>query len=115
MRYAAWCLRECATDNSCQYKSNRTDATRTSDGRLVFLKRVLTDSEELSLATYFSRDELRVDPANHCVQILDVITDVLNPEISYMVMPFLRPVHDPPFQMVEVVIHFVDQTLEVRA
>lgn len=36
-----------------------------------------------------------------------------DPEISYMVMPFLRPIDLPKFEFVIEVVDFVDQILEV--
>ena len=54
------------------------------------------------------------DPANHSVPILDTFKDSVNKSISYLVMPFLRLTDDPPFDIVEDVLDFVDQILEVR-
>lgn len=46
--------------------------------------------------------------------MLDVIQDDEDPSISYLVMPFLRLMNDPPFEHVEEVVDFVDQILEVH-
>ena len=54
------------------------------------------------------------DPANHSVPILDTFEDSVNKSISYLIMPFLRLSDDPPFEVVEEVLDFVDQILEVR-
>jgi hypothetical protein len=54
------------------------------------------------------------DPANHSVPILDTFEDSVNKSISYLVMPFLRLIDDPSFEVVEDVLDFVDQILEVR-
>ena len=89
------------------------DARRASDGRMVYLKRVRTDSEELSIATLFSQETARSDPTNHCVPILDVIGDEEEPTISYIVMPFLRHIDRPPFEGLGDIIRFVDHMLEV--
>lgn len=95
-----------------QFRPNLTDATRISDGRLVYVKRVGTNSEELQIATLFSEDRLRDALGNHCVPILDVFQDDLDPTISYLVMPLLRLSDDPPFQHVNDVMEFIDQMLE---
>ena len=54
------------------------------------------------------------DPANHSVPILDTFEDLVDKSISYLVMPFLRLIDNPPFEVVEEVLDFVDQILEVR-
>ena len=53
-------------------------------------------------------------PANHSVPILDTFEDSVNKSISYLVMPFLRLTKNPPFEVVEEVLDFADQILEVR-
>ena len=89
------------------------DATRITDGKLVLLKRIGTQSAELSIANQLSSPEYRSDPRNHCVPILDVIPDADDPRMSYIVMPFLRYVDDPDFRSVENIFDCVDQLLEV--
>jgi hypothetical protein len=42
-----------------------------------------------------------------------VFRDHRDPNVSYMVMPFLRPMNDPPFESVKEIIGFTDQILEV--
>lgn len=61
----------------------------------------------------FSQNRLRDDPTNHCVPILDSFEDDEDPSISYLVMPFLRLMDDPPFWLTNDVVDFVDQMLEV--
>lgn len=99
---------------SSKFRPNLVDATRISDGRLVYVKRVETGDEESNIARMFSQETLRNDPDNHCVPILDVFRDDEDAKISYIVMPFLRLMDDPPFQFVHDVIDFADQLLEVR-
>ena len=67
----------------------------------------------MSIATFFSREDIRRDPANHCVPVLDVFADDIDSNISYLVMPFLRDIYLPPFESVGDVISFADQMLEV--
>lgn len=52
------------------------------------------------------------DPTNHTVPILDVFADTQDDSISYIVMPFLQPVDDPPFYVIEEILNFADQILE---
>ncbi|KAI0350538.1 hypothetical protein OH77DRAFT_1593479 [Trametes cingulata] len=94
------------------WRSSVMDATRISDGTLVYLKRVKSDSQELQILSYLSSEELLHDPRNHCVPLLDVIQDPLNPDTSYMVMPFLRYIDSPPFELVGDVLECIDQVLE---
>ena len=95
-----------------QPRPSLVDATRISDGRLVYIKRVQTSSDELKIALMMSPEASQEDKRNHSVPILDHFTDV-DGEYSYMVMPFLRPIDKPPFETVENVVEFVDQILEV--
>ncbi|OCH90630.1 hypothetical protein OBBRIDRAFT_825818 [Obba rivulosa] len=88
------------------------DARRVSDESLVYIKRVKTGDLESKLATYLSSEALRSDPRNHCIPILELFEDPDDPTISYMVMPFLRPIHEPPFELVNEVVDFIEQILE---
>ena len=53
------------------------------------------------------------DPRNHCVPVMKVFKDHNDAGLSYIVMPFLRPVDSPPFEYVKDIIEFTDQILEV--
>lgn len=55
-----------------------------------------------------------MDSRNHSVPVLELFVDDEDPEISYMVMPFLRYFDSPEFQTVGEIVDFVDQILEVR-
>lgn len=89
------------------------DAKRIADELPVYIKRVKTGGEESRIAMMLSSERLRQDNRNHCVQILDVFPDDQDPSISYMVMPFLRSIVDPAFDLIEEFIAFIDQILEV--
>jgi len=77
----------------------------------VYIKEVHTGDLESRIALTLSAID---DPTNHSVPILDTFEDSVDKSISYMVMPFLRLVDNPPFHTVEEVLDFVDQILEVR-
>ncbi|KAI0000226.1 hypothetical protein BJV74DRAFT_766972 [Russula compacta] len=85
------------------------DATRISDGKLVYIKEVKTGDQESRIASMLSALD---DPANHSVPILDTFLDHADDTISYIVMPFLRLSDSPPFETVWEVMDFVDQVLE---
>lgn len=80
----------------------------------MYIKRVLTNGDEYLLASLFSQETLRDDSRNHCVPVLDSFQDDDDPSISYIVMPFLRLIDEPPFQLVNDIVDFTDQMLEVR-
>ena len=89
------------------------DAIHEATGKTVYIKEVLTDSEELRIAQLVTQEEWTSDPQNHCVPVTKVFKDHEDPNISYMVMPFLRSVDNPPFEYVKEIIDFTDQILEV--
>ena len=91
------------------------DAIRVSDNTRVYIKPVRTGDEESQIAMMLSAEPLRSDPRNHCVPVLDLFQDDEDPRISYMVMPLLRDMDKPSFEMIEEVLDFVDQILEVSA
>ncbi|KAI0296104.1 kinase-like domain-containing protein [Multifurca ochricompacta] len=87
------------------------DATCLRDDRQVILKRVLVGEEqhELKIARLFSSSELRGEPRNHCVPLLDSfeLQNVHNEKL--MVMPSLRPFDNPPFQTFGEFVAFFSQ------
>ena len=92
------------------------DATRISDGQPVMLKKVLPEEgpHELSITRHFSSPELRGDPRNHCVPLLDLIdTTDIKLDKKLMVMPFLRPFNHPRFQTFGEFVAFFSQICEV--
>ncbi|KAJ3554130.1 hypothetical protein NM688_g3268 [Phlebia brevispora] len=88
------------------------DAVRMSDKTLVYIKRVGTNDQESRIAMMLSAPKLRKDKRNHCVPIWDMFEDDVDSAISYIVMPFLKLMDEPPFYSVGEVIDFVDQILE---
>ena len=85
----------------------------TDDGKLVFIKKVERNDEESRIAQMLSTPDLREDPRNHCVSIIEIIDDPDDDSVSYVVMPLLRNADNPPFQYVKEIVDFVDQVLEV--
>jgi len=96
-----------------QHRPNLVDARRISDDKLVYIKRVETGDQEQRIAVLLSSERLRGDPRNHSVDILDTFQDDKDEKISYIVMPFLRLMDNPPFETVGEVLDFADQILEV--
>ena len=89
------------------------DAIHEATGKTVYIKEVPTDGDELRIAQLLTQEEWIGDPRNHCVPVTKVFKDHGDPEVSYMVMPFLRPVDSPAFEQVKEIIDFTDQILEV--
>ncbi|KAI0261680.1 hypothetical protein BC834DRAFT_829955, partial [Gloeopeniophorella convolvens] len=81
------------------------DATRISDGKLVYIKEVRTGDEESRIALMLSG---LASPQNHSVPILDRFLDDADRSISYLVMPFLRLCNSPPFDFIEEILDFED-------
>lgn len=88
------------------------DAIHEATGKTVYIKEVPTDSDELRIAQMVVQEEWMNDPRNHCVPVTNVFEDPKDTKVSYMVMPFLRPVDTPPFESVKEIIDFTDQILE---
>ncbi|KAN0116072.1 Protein kinase-like domain containing protein [Russula decolorans] len=78
------------------------DAVRMEDGRQVTLKTVLPEEgpHELPITQLFSSPELKGDPKNHCVPLLDIVNlSQTGPDgRKLMVLPLLRPFKNPLFQ-----------------
>lgn len=79
----------------------------------MIIKRIGRNDEESRINQILNTPELREDPRNHCVPIIEIFDDPDDNDISYLVMPLLRNADDPPFQYVKEIIDFVDQALEV--
>ncbi|KAI0266075.1 hypothetical protein BC834DRAFT_924050 [Gloeopeniophorella convolvens] len=89
--------------------SSLVDETRMEDGKLVCIKRVWTDDKGSHIAPMLSKSD---GPSNHSVPILDAFVDPADESFSYLVMPFLLPVCNPPFHSVGEILDFVDQVFE---
>lgn len=85
-----------------------------SDDKLISIKRVQTLDNEFKIALMLSSAQYKNDPRNHVVPVLDHFEDDDDGSLSYIVMPFLRNIDDPPFEMVDDIMIFCDQILEVR-
>lgn len=90
------------------------DAVRLNDQSLVYIKVVRGDSEEVQIAKYLRSEELQKDPRNCCVPILDVLHLPGDEDLSFMVMPFLRYIDSPPFELVGDVLQCGGELLKVR-
>ncbi|KAI0040981.1 hypothetical protein FA95DRAFT_1502042 [Auriscalpium vulgare] len=97
---------------STPLRDHLIDATRLSDGKMVYIKRVQTGDLESRIAIKLSSDALRSDPRNHSVPILDTFVDSDDSHISYIVMPFLKPLDQPEFEYIGELLDFGEQILE---
>ncbi|KAL5530879.1 hypothetical protein ACEPAG_3755 [Sanghuangporus baumii] len=92
--------------------SSVMDATRVSDGRRVFLKRVPVGSEELDIHRFLSDPRRLEDPKNHTVPLRDEFLDDEDSKFTYIVLPLLRNYYIPKFYFVDEVVDFFKQLLE---
>ncbi|KAH8103577.1 kinase-like domain-containing protein [Cristinia sonorae] len=92
--------------------SNVLDANRIEDDTLVCMKVIALDSNEFKIARMLSSSKHTPDSENHCVPIIDVFPDPINPLNGIIVMPYLHPYNKPQFETVEQVMDFIQQTLE---
>ncbi|KAG6373909.1 kinase-like domain-containing protein [Boletus reticuloceps] len=99
-------------DSIFQWKGSLLDATR--EGKDVFIKRVdiTTHPNEVKIASRLGSTESRKDGRNHCVPIISIFSDELDPKYQYIVMPVLRPFNEPDFTSFGEIVDFVNQTLE---
>ncbi|KAF5384307.1 hypothetical protein D9615_003093 [Tricholomella constricta] len=74
------------------------DAVRVSDGLKVVFKRVSTRSPEIIIAQYLSSPDLRSDPRNHTVPILDILPLPDDDAHALLVMPQLIGFNQVPFR-----------------
>ncbi len=86
------------------------DATRIRDNVRVSLKVTEKDNVEIAISRFLTSIER---PDNHCIPLLDVFFDPIDPESSIMVTPYLRPMNNPPFVAFGEVLDFIEQTLTV--
>ncbi|TCD66663.1 hypothetical protein EIP91_001081 [Steccherinum ochraceum] len=89
-------------------ESDVLDAIRVKDGSRVSMKVVRADSDEIRIARFLCA----AGSHNHCVPVEDVLPDPLDKDNALLIMPYLRRFDDPPFEAVQEVMDFIQQTLE---
>ena len=72
------------------------DATRISDGKIVAIKRIEDNAfgetnhrREVDIMRFLSSDPLRLDPDNHCAELLDAFEHPSKPTSYFIVIPWL--------------------------
>ena len=92
------------------------DATHL-DGRQVMLKKVPVrgGQQELKIAQMFSSPEVRREPRNHCVPLLEILELPNTLDQKLMVMPLLRPFNEPLFRTYGEFVAFFTQICEVSS
>ncbi|TFY66061.1 hypothetical protein EVG20_g5022 [Dentipellis fragilis] len=93
------------------------DAIRVSDGKVVTLKKLdlntgRTSLLEVQINEYLSSEPRSSDPRNHSAQVSQVLQVPDEVHMRILVMPFLRPFHDPRFQTFGEVIAFLTLLFE---
>lgn len=83
---------------------------------LVRIHRVSIRSQHAQMAMLCSSAEMAQYKENRCIPVLDIFEDEDgDPDMLFIVTPFLRPFDSPPFELVDDVLVFVDQILQVRS
>ncbi|KAG9024139.1 hypothetical protein FRB95_012039 [Tulasnella sp. JGI-2019a] len=88
------------------------DATRVSDGKVVYLKSTLRSSPEIRIGEFLWSEQLRNDPCNHAIPLLEVLDDPDDSDLVILVIPLLRRLDSPRPASVREVVSLVEQTLE---
>ncbi|KAH9920140.1 uncharacterized protein B0H18DRAFT_1025296 [Fomitopsis serialis] len=90
------------------------DATKTSDGLHVTLKKVNTQVHpfEVEIGQFLSSEETTSNPRNYCARILDVLPDPTEPNTTVIAMPLLKAFYDPDFVTIGEAVAFFKQIIE---
>ncbi|KAG8914067.1 hypothetical protein FRC01_004240, partial [Tulasnella sp. 417] len=104
-----WNVRE---EDAILPDADNLDAERLSDGQIVFLKPVPKTSPEIEIGCLLTSEDMRKDPRNHAIPLLDVINDPVVSNTVILVLPLLRLINSPPPSSVGECIDLVNQTLE---
>ena len=101
--------------NHSYQNSDLLDVRRISDGKLVMLKKISTETHphEAEIGRMLSTPQMLADPRNHCIPLYDVLQVPGDEDIQLLVMPFLRGWNDPPLDTVGETVEFLRQMLEV--
>ncbi len=91
------------------------DAIRVKDGKRVLLKRVYRSEwhHELEISRLFSTEPLASGPHNRCVPLEDVISPPDEPDLKFMVFPFLQQLVALPFDTIGEIVDFLRQVFTV--
>ncbi|KDQ59039.1 hypothetical protein JAAARDRAFT_154270 [Jaapia argillacea MUCL 33604] len=75
------------------------DATRTSDGTMVALKKLSKRDHpyEVEIIQFLTSEPLASDPKNHCVPLYEVLQVPDEEDLVILVMPFARRFNNPRF------------------
>jgi len=98
---------------SFSQNSEVLDAIRVKDGARVVLKRVPVPGRELNIALSLSSTEMRSDPRNHTVPIVEIVNLPDDKDNVLLVMPHLRIFNTPPFHCRGEVVEALRQFLQV--
>ncbi|KAJ7635354.1 hypothetical protein FB45DRAFT_744247 [Roridomyces roridus] len=87
------------------------DATRISDGALVFIKKC--EWKQVNLTRKYGSEPLASDLQNHCIPLIETILVPESPEVELVVMPYCDHWKKNPFQTVGQAVDFFSQICEV--
>ncbi|TCD64065.1 hypothetical protein EIP91_004573 [Steccherinum ochraceum] len=85
---------------------------RIPGGKLVIVRRMSTDSQELSLLLKFSQPEMRSAPGNLCVPVYAVFEDPDDPSSTFVVTPHLFMVYQLQWRNLDDILNYISRVLE---
>lgn len=90
------------------------DASRSSDGELLTLKRISKSLYpfEVEIGQFFSSPAMAKSAHNHCVPIYEALQVPDDENVCILVMPMLRPYDDPRFDTMGEAVEFFRQIFE---
>ncbi|KAJ7162361.1 kinase-like domain-containing protein, partial [Mycena filopes] len=98
-------------DDLMVYWDRVLDATSIRDGKKVILKYVPTDGRESTIIRQLSSPELRSDPRNRTIPLLDIFPMPDSPW-TFLVLPYCREFTYPPFHCRNEFVDAMSQFME---
>ncbi|EIM87934.1 uncharacterized protein STEHIDRAFT_138450 [Stereum hirsutum FP-91666 SS1] len=101
-------------DGQQNHTASLIDATRLTDGSMVFLKhhKANVSPAEVDIGRLFSSEPLASDPRNHCVPFIDVLPVPEEEGEHVIVTPLLRPWNSPSLETYGEAVAFLSQIFE---
>ncbi len=91
------------------------DATRITDGRIVSIKMVEKSKHpyEEEIIRHLNREQIISDPSNHTVPLLEILQSPLDPNVIFIVMPYLLRIYTVKFATVGEAVECLHQLFKV--
>ncbi|TFK74338.1 hypothetical protein BDN72DRAFT_833692 [Pluteus cervinus] len=92
-------------------RASIVDAIRMKDGKRVLLKRLYRSKNlhEIEISQLLGTGPLASDPRNHCALVDDILSPSDEPDLKFMVFPFLQQLTAIPFDSFGEIVDFLQQ------